>query len=157
MTMLFLCKKCGETKTEDLFPRRKDGRLGDRVRGDCSECLRIYKKKYAEANKDDIAAKKKARYYRDKEKNKDKFRHFRYKRKYGITVEEFTRIANQQDNLCKLCRSPSGGKKRLCVDHDHVTGRFRGLLCIQCNVALGKLGDSVEGLERAIMYLKGLL
>jgi hypothetical protein len=42
----------------------------------------------------------------------------------------------------------------LCLDHNHETGKFRGWLCDNCNTGIGKLGDTVEGLERAIAYLK---
>lgn len=55
--------------------------------------------------------------------------------------------------LCENCgRLP--GRKGMHVDHDHTLGTFRGWLCSNCNTGLGKLGDNVEGLERAIQYLK---
>jgi hypothetical protein len=52
---------------------------------------------------------------------------------------------------CEHC----GHERRLCIDHDHKTGKFRGWLCNRCNTAFGTFGDSVAGLRRAIKYLTG--
>ena len=58
-----------------------------------------------------------------------------------------------EDGLCECCRKlPRSG---LNLDHDHATGEFRGWLCHSCNTGIGKLGDSVEGLEQALAYLRG--
>lgn len=66
-------------------------------------------------------------------------------------------MAAKQDGRCAICRRPpSGTTKRqrfLQVDHDHATGTIRGLLCNECNTAIGRLGDNVEGLLRALRYL----
>lgn len=58
-----------------------------------------------------------------------------------------------EDGLCTLCRK----KKTLCIDHDHITGRFRGWLCRNCNAGLGLLGDTANSLIRAVSYLNGEL
>jgi hypothetical protein len=55
---------------------------------------------------------------------------------------------------CECCGS-SPNKRSLNLDHDHVTGLFRGWLCDNCNTGIGRLGDSINGLLRAIKYLKG--
>jgi len=55
---------------------------------------------------------------------------------------------------CELCGGLPG-KRALHLDHDHKTGLFRGWLCQACNLSLGKFGDEIKGLERAIAYLKG--
>lgn len=54
---------------------------------------------------------------------------------------------------CELC-SAAPRTRALHLDHDHVTGKFRGWLCAKCNTGIGKLGDNVEGLRRAIAYLE---
>jgi hypothetical protein len=62
-----------------------------------------------------------------------------------------------QNSSCKLCnRLEPGGKSngRFIVDHCHISGEFRGLICYPCNRGLGMLGDTVEGLEKALNYLK---
>lgn len=57
--------------------------------------------------------------------------------------------------LCECCgRKPNGRRKSLHLDHDHDTGEFRGWLCFTCNTAIGKLGDSIDGLMKAVRYLK---
>jgi hypothetical protein len=58
----------------------------------------------------------------------------------------------KQGGKCGICGSVSNGK-RLAIDHDHETGRVRGLLCQQCNTALGLFKDQVELLKKAIDYL----
>lgn len=70
---------------------------------------------------------------------------------YGLPEGTYQRLYDEQEGLCTLCRK---WQKMLHVDHDHQTGRVRGLLCVGCNGAIGKLGDNIEGLLRAIDYLK---
>jgi len=103
-------------------------------------------------------------YFKDyRARNPDKIaehnRRAQLKRKYGITPEEYDSLAESQGHRCAICRTdnPGGGPTRRGywhVDHDHGTGAIRGLLCMDCNVGLGRLGDSVEGLERALAYLR---
>lgn len=77
-------------------------------------------------------------------------------RLYGITLEQYEAMLEAQDGVCKICGSPPG-RKRLHVDHCHVTKVVRGLLCSPCNTALGAFKDDEELLERAIAYLRGSL
>lgn len=79
-------------------------------------------------------------------------------RTYGITLEDYDRMLQDQNGRCAICCSSNHkGAARTshwCVDHCHSTGKVRGLLCHACNRALGNFGDSIESLERAILYLK---
>lgn len=84
---------------------------------------------------------------------KEQNRAIRYKRDYGITIADYEQIYRDQGGVCKIC-SKVPTVERLHVDHDHDTGAVRGLLCRQCNAALGMLGDSVEIIQNAINYLK---
>lgn len=59
-------------------------------------------------------------------------------------------MAVAQNNCCAICKKA----RKLVVDHDHLTGRVRGLLCKGCNTALGVFGDSTVGLRQAIAYLE---
>ncbi len=71
------------------------------------------------------------------------------KKRYGIDVATYKeRMASQKS--CEICDST----KELCYDHDHVTMKFRGVLCRQCNRALGQLGDSLDRVLKVIDYLK---
>ena len=80
-------------------------------------------------------------------------------RKYGIDLEFYRYLLEKQNGVCALCGKPEttirhGKIIGLAVDHDHVTGKVRGLLCRKCNVSLGFFGDDIERLEKAIAYLK---
>lgn len=55
-------------------------------------------------------------------------------------------------NVCECCGKPPINKA-LALDHDHITNKFRGWLCIKCNLGIGKLDDSISGLQKAIEYL----
>lgn len=86
------------------------------------------------------------RYQTDSEKSKRLFL------RYGITLEEYKQILEAQDNGCCLCGRRD--TKPLHVDHDHKTGKVRGLLCSSCNMGLGLFGDDSNLLQKAINYLK---
>jgi hypothetical protein len=79
--------------------------------------------------------------------------------KYGLTEEAYQVLLQAQNYVCKICGLPETNrrKKNLSVDHDHVTGRVRGLLCSTCNVMLGMAKEDQTTLLRAIQYLKGKL
>ena len=70
---------------------------------------------------------------------------------YGITIEEYNNRMASSD-CCQHC----GAKENLCYDHDHNTMEFRGVLCRKCNSALGKLGDTLESIEKMYKYLGGV-
>lgn len=77
------------------------------------------------------------------------------KNRYGITLDDYERMLKEQGSSCKLCGAhQSTLRRRLAVDHCHDTNRVRGLLCDDCNIALGKMKDNIETLYRAIDYLK---
>lgn len=72
-------------------------------------------------------------------------------KQYGLTPEAYRQLIGQQDGRCAIC-----GKResKLQVDHDHATGKVRGLLCRSCNVALGHLDDSPLTCRQAAYYLE---
>ena len=76
-----------------------------------------------------------------------------YLEKYGITFGAYTLMLIKQHYKCKICKTLEG-KKHLAVDHDHKTGKVRGLLCGPCNRALGSFKDDVDILKKAIIYLE---
>ncbi|GAH69631.1 unnamed protein product [marine sediment metagenome] len=79
--------------------------------------------------------------------------------KYGITLAEYDKMVEKQKGVCAICGLPEtysvtmGYARRLCIDHDHKTGKVRGLLCLKCNCRLAALDDK-EFLEKALDYLK---
>ena len=73
----------------------------------------------------------------------------------GISHEERDKLLELQGGVCKCCgKSTHGSKKGWHVDHNHATGVIRGVLCANCNIALGQVNDSIEQLEQLIMYIK---
>lgn len=82
-------------------------------------------------------------------------RHLKYH--YGISLEDYDEMFRQQNGLCAICEKPEiatnqFGVKRLAVDHDHTTGKIRGLLCQRCNMAIGLMDNNSNLFEAAIQY-----
>jgi hypothetical protein len=78
---------------------------------------------------------------------------------YGMTLGEFDALVEKQNGACEICgKIPSPDNQyaysRLNVDHDHKTGKVRGLLCANCNRAIGMFGDNPATLNRAADYLR---
>ncbi len=82
-------------------------------------------------------------------------RNSRLKTEYQIEGDSgYNALMEQQNGGCRICgKRPNPKHRAFHVDHDHVTGKVRGILCKTCNTALGMLGDSVAGLMRAVEYL----
>ena len=83
-----------------------------------------------------------------------------YKCNYHITIREYLDMAEKQNFVCAICGKENfamGASHTglLVVDHDHTTGKVRGLLCHNCNRALGLLRDSSQNLHKALSYLEG--
>jgi hypothetical protein len=78
------------------------------------------------------------------------------KRKYGLTLEQWELLFEAQGRCCAICKSttPRFNRNWWSTDHDHVTGKFRGILCHKCNCALGNVDDSVYCLQRMVEYLQ---
>lgn len=99
----------------------------------------------------------------DKQWNKEnawRRRGYNLKRRWRLTEAEVDGLIATQDGKCAICESVmtnSGiGSRRSQIDHDHVTGKFRGILCRHCNTGLGLFGDNPALLSKAIAYLAGI-
>ena len=75
-------------------------------------------------------------------------------KKYSIDQEQYNRLIVEQRNACAICRVSFDRNTTTRIDHDHVTGEVRGLLCHYCNVGLGHFKDNIEFLTESIKYLK---
>lgn len=89
---------------------------------------------------------------------RDKFSEDALQRSFGIGLAEYEMMLATQNGLCAICGQPERAKRngrvrRLAVDHDHITGEIRELLCSNCNPMIGYAGDSTAILEKAIIYL----
>jgi hypothetical protein len=127
-----------------------------------------YSPEHYQQNKEVYSAKSKAWREQNKERaretrsrhyfeNKEKYQQYCWERnlakKYKLTKQQYEEILQEQGGVCAIC----GGtcKRRLAVDHDHDTGKVRGLLCSRCNRALGYFQDSTEILQNALKYITG--
>jgi len=106
-------------------------------------------RKYREANREKINECQRKEYALHPERP----RRAKLKRKYNLTPEEYELLVARQDGACAICERPLGGKG-LVVDHDHITEVVRGLLCGNCNRAMGYLRDNPALLRRAADYLE---
>lgn len=72
----------------------------------------------------------------------------------GATQDLYDKLYEAQKGCCAICNEPEEKFSWLCIDHDHDTGRIRGLLCPNCNRGIGLLKDNAALLERAAEYIK---
>jgi hypothetical protein len=105
------------------------------------------------SHKQEINERKRAYYHSHKQEIKPALRRGQLKRQYGISPADYDALLAKQGGVCPLCGKRS--EKTLCVDHCHETGTIRGLLCRQCNFALGCFTDSQAAMMAAIAYLGG--
>lgn len=99
-------------------------------------------------NRDKLALQARLRYNRDNQKELDRIR----LNKYGISGEEFRTILKKQGHKCPICNRDI--TKNPSVDHDHITGKIRGLICNNCNLAMGNAEDSPDRLRAMAYYLE---
>lgn len=119
-----------ETRKPECHPDRKH-----ESRGFCSPCYTRW------------------RYEQDRERLIRVSRAANLRSQFGITQEEYDRRHDAQGGLCLICHKPCKSGRKLAVDHDHQSGRVRGLLCGNCNIGLGKFQDDPVLLIRASEYL----
>jgi hypothetical protein len=87
--------------------------------------------------------------------NPERVRQSHLQRTFGLTIEEYDEMLTAQGGACAICKGVEKSGKRLAVDHCHETGRVRGLLCTNCNNAIGGLQDNPTLLRAAADYLEG--
>ena len=115
------------------------------------------KRDYYLANREEIRQKTANHYLsvRDDPAFKLKSRERGLRQHFGLSLADFDALAEKQGGVCAICGQKPSGKLPLTVDHDHLTGRIRGLLCRPCNSFLGRIGDSSAKLDLLRLYLDG--
>lgn len=151
-----VCKECMYGHSPLKKYRRSDD-LSDKECTKCHEILPIHSFMFI-----DKAQKYRSSYCntcrnKDIENKRDYtfYRKRRLKRDYNITEDEFDNMLISQNSKCRICGETFdfSTKMTACVDHDHSTGKVRGLLCNNCNSGLGLFKDSIVNLQSAIKYL----
>jgi hypothetical protein len=125
------------------------------------ELVKNKSKKWYKENKDRANEYTKNYNIQNKEKVSVSKRNLVLLKAYGMTEKDYEDLYNSQNGVCAICGKPetsihnkTNKPRRLAVDHDHATGKVRGLLCGSCNTAMGKFCDSVQVLQKVIMYLE---
>ena len=139
------CSKCERLLPKSMFYSSKTNKRG--VQSRCKDCNRKDKKKYYKENKEALQEYAK--------RNKDVERNRRLLNEFGITLDDYYRIINDQGGGCAMCGITEEEYGRsLSVDHNHVTGEVRGVLCNNCNLGLGMLKDNIDILRAGLKYLE---
>jgi len=123
-----VCRICKQEQPISEFANRERSRLDSRCRACERERLRDYRSR-----------------------NKQKIRGKNFRGRYGIEVEDYEALKEQQGGKCAICKTEG---RVLYVDHCHSTQKLRGLLCQQCNTGIGMLQDSLKVLKKAVRYLE---
>ena len=129
------CTKCGGDfpATVEYFHRNTDhGKKGLYSR--CKTCKNKYNKKW-------------------KKDNPNWQKNNKLQKKYNISFEDMNNLLDEQNNKCKICGREFNGIES-CVDHNHKTGKVRGMLCHACNMGIGYLKEDKNILKNAIKYLE---
>lgn len=140
-------KKWSKTELGRAYQKKKNAK-------NASYRLNWIKEKY----KNDPEFKKRillnSKKFRNSEKGISYHKNFALRKSFGISLTEYNEMVRIQKGLCACCgRSEKEMKKKLTVDHCHITGKIRGLLCFKCNSGIGMLGDSYESVSAALIYL----
>ena len=90
-----------------------------------------------------------------KENNPEKFLDTRYKREYGLSLDDVKQIFKSQNEQCAICLTIIPlTHKHTHLDHCHTTNKVRGILCVHCNAMLGDAKDNIQTLKNAVTYLE---
>ena len=139
------CYTCKEVKPLDAYTMSRDNKDG--LRGSCRPCRsrqsNEYQKKHVDATREHK-------------------RKYNLKSKFGLDAEWYYETLEKQGGCCDICGDKQNTTRitertpdpRFAVDHNHDTGKVRGLLCCRCNRTLGLFEDNTDSIERAIDYLE---
>jgi hypothetical protein len=130
--MLVVCTRCRESKPPEAFAFHRTTKRHPRgLQSECRSCQSMRRRE---------------------ELARDPMRNIRQqvRQRYGLSLNDLAAMKVAQGGVCAICGSPG----RLHVDHDHDSGRIRGLLCNRCNLAIGQFGDESELLRQAARYVE---
>ena len=126
------CFKCKQTLNENMFYNKHRY---------CKSCHKETVRSYQDKNKEKVLS---------------NGRIYNIKKRYGITQSDYDKMFVEQNGKCAICGSSEikrTNSKHFCIDHCNTTNKVRGLLCRDCNFAIGLFKDNIKTLENAIQYL----
>jgi len=86
-------------------------------------------------------------------KNPNNRKDLNLQNRYGITLKQKEQMIERQNGKCAICKENLDKGKHTCVDHNHVTGEIREILCKSCNILIGHSKENIEVLKNAVQYL----
>ena len=141
-----VCTKCKRDLPLSEFWGHVYGAYKKRPR--CKDCLRIENRVYDKRNN---KSEEKIKRRENKPFNK---REANLMRRYGIKLSAYNELLESQNGVCAICKLPPLEGKMLCVDHNHKTGKIRGLIHTKCNQAIAFLNDDPNACINAAEYLR---
>lgn len=149
-TLFKRCARCREGKTAEHFHKAAKGSRG--LHAYCKLCSRERAREWRKANSEKAREAWRKEAARFRTRRPDRARELQRMALYGVSNEVYEEMLKSQDGVCGICKKPPG-KRNLAVDHDHLVGNVRGLLCDRCNGGLGMFRDSPDLLMAAVAYL----
>jgi Autographiviridae endonuclease VII len=158
------CTKCGVEKLlEDFYSRTVADKL--RVNSECKERTKSNSRKWRQGNLEHCLQRDREYYKTHKDQKTAQIREwkthnpeymisYRLAHIYGITPERWEEILTIQKGKCAACGAKPKTRRKWQLDHDHQTNCIRGILCHNCNSALGHARDDIKRLEGLVRYLK---
>jgi len=141
-TVTKTCTGCRQTKPLTEFFSR-GGKLSHLYKSQCKLCMQTKRQQWANENRDHL---------NDWRRNNWVTKNRRLRRR-GATQQMYDVMYEAQRGCCALCNEPEEKFAWLCIDHDHDTGKIRGLLCPNCNRGIGLLRDNADLLRKAATYI----
>lgn len=138
---ILYCKACDSNKLKTEFHNDASSKRGHAYY--CKSCATSKSRKWHKDNTDNVEY---------KQARRDSY----FKNKYNLSLEERISLLREQEGACAICHiplNPFGNYTH--TDHDHLTGKVRGILCTNCNRGLGHFKDNMKFLENAVNYLRG--
>jgi len=165
-----ICTKCGIEK--ELTDFHVDNCRKSGFRTDCKLCMKEYRKIFYQTNHKKVDKRNK-KYFKEHREEGLKYRKDYYrshkkeakdldlKKRFGISLDQYNKILESQNGVCAVCGNEEiityknyNTGRSLAVDHNHETGKVRGLLCTGCNRGIGFFNNNPERLIKASNYLK---
>lgn len=156
MTEFKVCSDCSARKIvpEDFHKAflRKDG--SQAYAGYCKDCAKIRAQKWYRKNHEQNKerARKIQANRRERGLNQDRERWYKIRNKYGLSKDDWYVLYEGQGKCCAICAKQLTERWAF-VDHDHITGKVRGILCTRCNLCIGQFEDNPVSLRNAAQYL----
>ena len=148
---MLTCKKCIRELDESNFYKSRNTKSG--YRGECKACTKVINDRYNATHRE-----KRLHYSRNAEKRggearRKRQRHNMLKRLYNISLDDWNKLLDSQGGKCAICSTANPGEQNWRTDHDHKTGKVRGILCNACNSATGLFRDNPTVLNHAARYV----